>query len=161
MKIMSIASMPNGCNIPRQCLSVNYDWHAWCFTVFEIQMITLVPGQILKNTLSLRYSWSHRRFLYTCEPIFVLVTSEISRNQFHTRCPTMNVRCIYQGVTRKYKFFAFCFLGEPKKKGKTGRSKSWDPESNGPVNGAAKSKGFSHPRKDRESFRNALVNIIM
>ena len=41
------------------------------------------------------------------------------------------------------------------------RSKSWDPESNGAVNGSPKAKGFSHPRKDRESFRNALVNIIM
>ncbi|XP_033628553.1 dynein heavy chain 7, axonemal-like isoform X2 [Asterias rubens] len=50
---------------------------------------------------------------------------------------------------------------EPKKKGKGNRSKSWDPESNGAVSGAGKAKGFSHPRKDRESFRNALVNIIM
>ncbi|XP_033097643.1 dynein heavy chain 7, axonemal-like isoform X2 [Anneissia japonica] len=47
------------------------------------------------------------------------------------------------------------------KKGKTKRirTKSWDPEQHD-VSGKS-GKGFSHPRKDRESFRNALVNIIM
>ncbi|XP_070569551.1 dynein axonemal heavy chain 7-like isoform X2 [Ptychodera flava] len=51
---------------------------------------------------------------------------------------------------------------EPKKR-KT-RTRSWEPESNGIANGKpgkAAAGGFSHPRKDRESFRSALVNIIL
>eukprot|EP00058_Branchiostoma_floridae_P012957 XP_002598445.1 hypothetical protein BRAFLDRAFT_83261 [Branchiostoma floridae] len=48
------------------------------------------------------------------------------------------------------------------------RSKTWDganghTEQNGmpDINGKQKQASFSHPRKDRESFRQALVNIIM
>ncbi|XP_006814570.1 dynein axonemal heavy chain 7-like [Saccoglossus kowalevskii] len=53
---------------------------------------------------------------------------------------------------------------EPKKK--KVKTRSWEPETNGLANGKGKggavaAAGFSHPRKDRESFRSALVNIIL
>ncbi|XP_071822297.1 dynein axonemal heavy chain 7-like isoform X1 [Apostichopus japonicus] len=48
----------------------------------------------------------------------------------------------------------------PRDSKKKRRTKSWEAEANGGAV-SSRSKGFSHPRKDRESFRNSLVNIIM